>query len=165
MNLDILNNEFILIKPHHLLDYLYDLAIDYDHEGEVNVYGSYNGVLCQAFFQGLIKRIKFTPYIDDICKPCKNIVNGRCIDTFDDTTTKLYGQRYKNEFNYELDIKLNSALPNLFKFNEAQNMLDILKEMQKVITEDIVNLYLWKRPDRYKKTLEGIAKAIEIYNE
>ena len=44
-------------------------------------------------------------------------------------------------------------------------MLDILKEMQKVITEDIVNLYLWKRPDRYKKTLEGIAKAIEIYNE
>ena len=164
MELEILKKGYLLIKPHHLLDYLYDLAINYTHEGEVNNYGSNNGVLCLAFIKGLTFKVKFTPYVDDICAPCKNLIDGnRCVDFFDDETTKNYGFRYKNDFNYQLDIKLNKALPDLFNFNEIQNMVDVLFRMKETLTEEIVDLYLWKRPDRYKNTYLGINKAIEIY--
>lgn len=164
MEIAVYNKGFIKIKPHHLLDFLYDLAIDYSHENEDNPYGSNNGILCWAFIHGYIKKIEFTPYIDDICAPCKKIVNGKCTDLFDEDTTKLYGERLKNDFNYNLDIKLNVSLPDVFKFNEVQNTIDVLKMMQKLLSEDIVDLYLWKRPLRYKKTQEGISKAIAIYD-
>lgn len=164
MELEILNKGYIYIKPHHLLDYLYDLAINYTHENEPNNYGSNNGILCLAFIKGLIKRIKFTLLADDICKPCKNLVDGkRCKDFFDDETAKSYGFKYKNDFNYQLDVQLNAALPNVFKFDVEQKMIDVLKQLKENITEEVIDLYLWKRPDRYKKTLEGISKAIEIY--
>lgn len=159
-----LNSEYMLIKPHHLLDYLYDLAVDFDHEHEVNYTGSNNGILCIAFCKGQIRKIKFTPFVDDICKPCKNLLNDKkCSDTFDEATTKAYGTISKHEFNYQLDMKLNAALPKLFQFDEVKNTIDVLYELQKYLTEEIVDLYLWKRPSRYKNTLKGIAKAIELY--
>lgn len=164
MELNDIDQNSILIKPHHLLDYLYDLAINYTHEDEINFYGNNNGILCRAFIKGLIKKITFTPFADDICRPCKKLINGqKCSDTFDEVTTKAYGINSKDEFNYQLDIKLNTALPDLFKFDIEQATIDVLYKMQKALTEDIINLYLWKRPERYKKTLEGIVKAIEIY--
>jgi len=44
--------------------------------------------------------------VDDICSPCKKLLGGnRCIDYFDEETTLAYGFRYKNDFNYQLDIK------------------------------------------------------------
>ena len=129
------NIDSILIKPHHLLDFLYDLAVNFDHEHEVNYYGSNNGLLCIEFSKGLLKKIKFTPYADDICKPCKNLLNGeKCLDVFDEETTKLYGCNSKNDFNYALDIKLNAALPNIFQFEEAKNTIDVLYELEKFLT-------------------------------
>ena len=159
-----LNNKYILIKPHHFLDYLYDLAVNFDHEHEINYYGSNNGMLCTAFQKGQLKKIKFTPFVDDICKPCKNLKDtGKCTDIFDEITTKAYGTNSKHEFNYQLDIKLNAALPNIFQFEEVRNTIDVLYELEKFLTEEIVNLYLWKRPERYEKTMLGIAKAIKLY--
>ena len=160
----LIDTEYTLLKPHHFLDWLYDLAVNFDHEHEVNYYGSNNGILCIAFSKGEMKKIKFTPYVDDICKPCKNLINEkRCSDTFDEETTKAYGTSSKHEFNYNLDMKLNAALPKIFQFEEAKNTIEILRELEKHLTQEIIDLYLWKRPDRYKLTLKGIAKAIELY--
>lgn len=165
MELDTFNKDYYLIKPHHLLDFLYDLAINYTHEGEENPYGSNNGVLCLLFIKGFLKKIKFTPNTDDICKPCKNLLNGElCLDKFDDKTTELYGYRSKHEFNYNLDIKLNNCLPHIFRFDIEQNMIDVLHLLENCLTKSIVDLYLWERPERYKKTTEGIVRAIETYS-
>ena len=71
--------------------------------------------------------------------------------------------RYKQDFNYQLDIKLNNALPNIFIFDEKQKMIDVLMMLQEKLTDDIINLYLWKRENRIKNTFIGIQKAIEIY--
>ncbi|MBO7525755.1 MAG: hypothetical protein J6T42_03040 [Clostridia bacterium] len=154
----------VLIKPHHFLDYLYDLGIDYRHDDEINVNGNNNAELCRAFFDGKIKKIKFTPFVDDICRPCKKLVDGkRCSDFFDDETTLFYGFRYKNDFNYQLDLKLNEALPQIFCFDKIWNTFEVLCELEKDLTGDIIELYKWERRDRVKNTLIGIKKAMNIY--
>ena len=150
------------IKPHHFLDYLYDLGINNRHD-EPNPNGNANGEFCRAFMDGKIDKIMFTPLVDDICKPCNQLIENRCIQSFDDETTKYYGFRYKDDFNYNLDLKLNKALPEIFIFDKEQNILDLLLKLENNLTEEITNLYLWKRPERIKNTFLGIKKAIEIY--
>ena len=154
-----------VIKPHHFLDYLYDLAIGNRHD-EPDIYGSANGALCRKFIDGELERIKFTPFTDDICKPCKKLVYGKmCTDCFDDKTTLCYGFRYKNDFNYQLDMKLNVALPDIFCFDKEQNTFDVLCALEKNLTGDILGLYLWNRPDRVKNTFSGIEKGKIIYKK
>ncbi len=151
------------IKPHHFLDFLYDLAIDNRHN-EPNPYNNNNGSLCRDFIDGKFTRIVFTPFVDDICRPCKKLIGGnRCIDYYDDATTLCYGFRYKNDFNYHADTKLNAALPSVFMFDVEQDMIDVLKALKERLTNEIINLYLWKRPEREKNTFVGIEKAIAHY--
>ena len=160
-----MNKDYYSIKPHHFLDYLYELGIGYRHEDEVNVYGSNNAELCRKFSDGEMRAIKFTPFVDDICRPCKKLENGeRCTDLFDDETTKLYGVRNKQDFNYRLDIKLNEALPEIFDFDRVWDMSELLYELEKNLTEDIIGLYKWQRPERTVKTFEGIRKGKTLYS-
>lgn len=162
--MEILEKEYIEIKPHHFLDFLYDLAVNERHIGEEKFTTSNNAILCRLFLDGGIKKLKFTPFVDDICKPCKKLIDGkRCEDYFDDETTLYYGFRYKNDFNYQLDIKLNSALPDIFNFEKVQNTIDILNMLKNNLTAEIINLYLWNRPDRVKNTFIGIEKGIILY--
>ena len=154
----------LVIKPHHFLDFLYDLAVNNRHD-ESNPSGNANGELCRAFMDGKFNKIIFTPFVDDVCRPCKFLADGkRCLQYFDDETTLRYGFRYKNDFNYQLDIKLNAALPNIFVFDVEQNITDVLKALKDNLTEDIINFYLWRKDTRVKHTFIGINKAIEIYN-
>ena len=150
------------IKPHHLLDYLYDVAINNRHN-EPNPAGNANGKLCRDFMDGKFDKIIFTPFLDDICEPCKFLVENKCIQTFDDETTKNYGFRNKNDFNYQLDIKLNTALPDVFRFEVEQDIIDVLKKLKEKLSAEIINLYLWQRENRVKNTFIGIDKAIDIY--
>ena len=157
---------FNIIKPHHFLDYLYDLGIGYRHEDEENVYGSKNAELCRAFSDGKMKNIKFTPFVDDICRPCKKLIGGkRCSDCFDDETARFYGTRYKQEFNFRLDMKLNEALPYIFCFDKVWDMSDLLSELEKNLTKEIIGLYKWQRPERAVKTFEGIKKGKILYSD
>lgn len=159
----VMQNNLLIIKPHHFLDFLYDLATDNRHN-EPNPNRNANGELCRAFMDGKITKIVFTPFVDDICRPCKCLVDGkRCIQYFDDETTLLYGFRYKNDFNYQLDIKLNAALPNIFMFDVEQNIIDVLKALRDNLTEEIINLYLWRKDTRVKNTFIGIDEAVKIY--
>ena len=160
------DDNFVRIKPHHFLDYLYDLGIDYRHEGEGNPNGNKNAELCQDFIDGKVDKIKFTPFVDDICRPCKKLADGkRCVDYFDDETTLNYGFRYKNDFNYQLDIKLNEALPDVFDFDRVWDTFELLSELEKKLTKEIIELYKWQREARVEKTFYGIKKGKTIYKK
>lgn len=158
-----MKNGVLLIKPHHFLDFLYDLAINNRHN-EPNPNENANGKLCRAFMNGEFKTIIFTPFVDDICKPCKCLIDGTtCNQSFDDETTKKYGVRSKNDFNHQLDIKLNAALPSVFVFDKEQNILNVLKILKESINDGVINLYPWDLPNRIQNTYLGIDKAINIY--
>lgn len=156
------NAVILKIKPHHFLDFLYDLAINNRHDEE-NPNGNRNGELCRDFMDGKLTKIIFTPFVDDICAPCNQLKENRCIQSFDDETTKNYGFRFKNDFNYDLDLKLNKALPDIFVFDKVQDTINVLTLLNEKLTDEIINLYLWKREERAKNTFIGINKAIKIY--
>lgn len=155
---------YTLIKPHHFLDFLYDLAIDYRHEGEEKFFTNYNAQLCRMFFDGKMTKVKFTPFVDDICYPCDKLADHkRCTDYFDDETTLFYGFRYKNDFNYQLDLKINAALPHVFDFDRVFDMSELLPLLKNNLTNEVIEYYLWKRKNRDEYTFVGIDKAISIY--
>lgn len=156
------NAVILKIKPHHFLDFLYDLAINNRHDEE-NPNGNRNGELCRDFMDGKLTKIIFTPFVDDICAPCNQLKENRCIQSFDDETTKNYGFRFKNDFNYDLDLKLNKALPDIFVFDKVQDTINVITLLNEKLTDEIINLYLWKREERIKNTFIGIKKAIKIY--
>lgn len=156
------NAVILKIKPHHFLDFLYDLAINNRHDEE-NPNGNRNGELCRDFMDGKLTKIIFTPFVDDICAPCNQLKENRCIQSFDDETTKNYGFRFKNDFNYDLDLKLNKALPDIFMFDKVQDTINVLTLLNEKLSDEIINLYLWKREERVKNTFIGINKAIKIY--
>ena len=156
------NAVILKIKPHHFLDFLYDLAINNRHDEE-NPNGNRNGELCRDFMDGKLTKIIFTPFVDDICAPCNQLKENRCIQSFDDETTKNYGFRFKNDFNYDLDLKLNKALPDIFVFDKVQDTINVLTLLNEKLTDEIINLYLWKREERAKNTFIGINRAIKIY--
>lgn len=156
------NAVILKIKPHHFLDFLYDLAINNRHDEE-NPNGNRNGELCRSFMDGKLTKIIFTPFVDDICAPCNQLKENRCIQSFDDETTKNYGFRFKNDFNYDLDLKLNKALPDIFVIDKVQDTINVLTLLNEKLTDEIINLYLWKREERAKNTFIGINKAIKIY--
>ena len=163
---DLSNKEYVLIKPHHFLDYLYDLGIDNRHMGEDNPNGNKNAELCRMFIDGKIDRIRFTPFVDDVCRPCKKLADGvRCVDYFDDETTLYYGYRYKNDFNYQLDLKLNEVLPDVFDFDEIRDTYEVLCILHRSLTEQIIKLYKWDRTERAKYTFMGIEKGIIKYRK
>lgn len=166
MENEILSKGYVLIKPHHFLDYLYDLAIDNRHTGEENILSNNNALLCCMFIDGKMKKIKYTPFVDDICYPCSKLADHkRCTDYFDDVTTLNYGFRYKNDFNYQLDLKLNAALPDVFCFDRIFDMSDILVMLKEKLTNEIIGYYLWNRENRNINTFIGIEKAIQIYRD
>ena len=156
------NAVILKIKPHHFLDFLYDLAINNRHDEE-NPNGNRNGELCRDFMDGKLTKIIFTPFVDDICAPCNQLKENRCIQSFDDETTKNYGFRFKNDFNYNLDLKLNKALPDIFAFDKVQDTINVLTLLNEKLNDEIINLYLWRREERAKNTFIGINKAIKIY--
>ena len=160
-----MKNGVLLIKPHHFLDFLYDLAINNRHD-EPNPNENANGELCRAFMDGEFKTIIFTPFVDDICRPCKCLINGEtCNQSFDEKTSKKYGIKSKNDFNYQLDIKLNAALPHIFVFHQEQNIINVLELLNKNLNDETINLYPWDLPNRVQNTYLGINKAIKIYQK
>ena len=157
-----IDHTYTLIKPHHFLDYLYEIAL-HDEMEDSGITGSNNASLFKVFSSGKLTRIKFTPFVDEICRPCKLIISGKCQDFFDEATTIRYGTNSKNEFNYKLDIKLNKALPNVFQFDTPQDMKDVLLLLKENLTNEIIGYYLWERPNRNELTFVGIDKALTIY--
>lgn len=159
-----MDRDYALIKPHHFLDYLYDMAVNERHETEENKFGNDNGLLCRMFMDGQMPKIKFTPFVDDICYPCSKLVDHkRCTDFFDDETTLYYGFRYKNDFNYQLDLKLHRALPDIYDFDRVWDMAEVLELLKANLTGEIIGWYLWDRPQRVENTFIGIDKALAVY--
>jgi len=157
-------NEYYLLKPHHFLDYLYELSL-HNEMTDSNIYGNNNSSLFKLFADGELTKIKFTKYVDDICYPCNKLKDNRCQDVFDEQTAKYYQTEFKNDFNYDLDVKLNNALPAVFNFDKVNDTIDILSALKHALTSEIIDLYKWKRPDRIQNTLIGIDKAIKIYKK
>ena len=94
----------LLIKPHHLLDIIRDFGADKKHQP--HPYGH------DVHRLALIIRDKphtvflLTAQADSICEPCRNLVDGRCIDT----TTSPGEEVSKESWNRLIDGRIFERL-------------------------------------------------------
>ena len=70
------------IKPHHFLDYMYEMAAYNGEFNPVMVSGASYGYYGTLIAAGKIDTVTFTTGADDPCQKCRNLVDGICQDQF-----------------------------------------------------------------------------------
>ena len=96
--------ELIRIKPHHFLD----IVRDYGAGAELtpSPYGHAVHVVAEKVLADRRVTLDLVSGIDDICEPCKNHVDGHCIDT----TTTTGEVTSKQEWDLTINTRLFERL-------------------------------------------------------
>ena len=150
------------IKPHHFLDYMYEMAA---FDGQFNPvmangskYAQY-GILIAA---GKIDTVTFTTGADDACQNCKNLVNGICRDQFTTPEAIAFNKGFtrKYDYNLKMDTDLVEALPAVFSLGKERSVDEIYAMLQEKLTPAII-LLNWDRENRVELTFRGIEMAIQ----
>lgn len=150
------------IKPHHFLDYMYEMAA---YNGKFNPvmangsnYAQY-GILIAA---GNVDTVSFTTGADDACQNCKNLVDGICTDQFVTPEAIAFNKGFtrKYDYNMKMDLDLIEALPSVFSPNQERSIDEIFVMLQEKLTPEII-LLNWDRENRVELTFKGIEMAIQ----
>ena len=147
-------------KPHHFLDFLYEIAENNGVFSEESPSGHLMGYYGNLLAAGKIDTVTFSSGADDSCKPCRKLKDGICTDRFDAATTARYGTDSKYEYNKSVDLLFAQTLPDIFSFDREQNIDDVYAYLQEHLTPEII-LQNWPRDRRAELTMQGLAMAME----
>ena len=151
-------------KPHHFLDFLYEMAENGGTFETEHPYGHIMGYYGNLLSAGKIDSVTFTTAADDPCKPCKNLVDGICMDVFSKAEAELYGFARKYDNSMKLDTDIERALPDVFAFETERNIDHIYGMLKEKLTPEII-LLNWPRPNRVELTFKGLEMAINARNK
>ena len=150
-------------KPHHFLDFLYEMAENGGTFETEHPYGHIMGYYGNLLSAGTIDSVTFTTAADDPCKPCKNLVDGICMDVFSREEAELYGFARKYDNSMKLDTDIERALPEVFSFEKERSIDEVYALLQEKLTPDII-LLNWPRENRVELTYHGLKMAITARN-
>ena len=88
------------IKPHHFLDYMYEMAA---YDGQMNpvmANGSDYGYYGTLIGAGKIDTVAFTTGADDPCGHCRNLVDGICQDQFTTPEAIAFNKGFTRKYDY-----------------------------------------------------------------
>ena len=151
-----------IIKPHHFLDYMYEMAA---YNGQINpvmANGSDYGYFGTLIADGKIDTVTFTTGADDPCGHCRNLLDGICQDQFITPEAIAFNKGFtrKYDYNMKMDTDLVAALPEVFSLDQPRSIDEIYVMLQKKLTPEII-LLNWDRENRVELTFRGIEMAIQ----
>ena len=149
-----------VFKPHHFLDFLYEMAENGGYFDTYSPYGHVMGYYGNLLSDGKIDTIAFTTGADDACRPCRKLADGICTDVFPTAVADRYGTARKYDYNMKLDLALVQALPCVFTCEQEQDIDTVYAMLQEKLTPEII-LLNWPRDNRVELTLRGLAMAIK----
>ena len=123
-------------------------------------YGHIMGYYGNLLSAGKIDSVTFTTAADDPCKPCKNLVDGICMDVFSKEEAELYGFARKYDNSMKLDTDIERALPEAFSFEKERSIDQVYALLKEKLTPDII-LLNWPRENRVELTYRGLEMAIQ----
>ncbi|MBR5871519.1 MAG: hypothetical protein IKZ09_10845 [Clostridia bacterium] len=153
-----------IFKPHHFLDFLYEIAENngvFEGESPFGHAMTYYGNLLSA---GKIDTVTFTDGADSPCFPCRKLKDGICTDEFSAEVTARYGTNRKYVYNLGLDTALVKALPAVFSFDRERSIDEIYAALTEKLTPEII-LLNWPRDNRVELTQRGLAMAIRMRSD
>ena len=146
-------------KPHHFLDFLYEMAENDGTFETEHPYGHIMGYYGNLLSAGKIDSVTFTTAADDPCKPCKNLVDGICMDVFSKEEAELYGFARKYDNSMKLDTDIERAFPEAFSFEKERSIDQVYALLKEKLTPQII-LLNWPRENRVELTYHGLEMAI-----
>ncbi len=151
------------IKPHHFLDYMYEMAAFNGVFNPVTFSGSSYGYYGTLIAAGKIDTVTFTSGADDPCQKCCKLVDGICTDEF--TTPEVIeanqGYTRKYDYNMRMDMDLVAALPCVFSLGQERSIDEIYAMLLEKLTPEII-LLNWQRDDRVDLTMRGLEMAMAV---
>ena len=151
-------------KPHHFLDFIYEMAENGGTFDTYSPYGHIMGYYGNLLSAGKIDTVSFTSGADDPCKPCRNLKDGICMDVFSPEAAKLNGFDRKYDYNMKLDLTFEGVLPDIFSFDQERSIDDVYSMLKENLTPEII-LMNWPREDRVALTYRGLDMAIQARNQ
>ena len=146
-------------KPHHFLDFIYEMAENNGVFDTYSPYGHVMGYYGNLLSAGKIDTVSFTSGADDACKPCKKLADGICTDVFSAEVAARYGVDRKYDYNMKLDLAFAAALPEIFSFDTERSIDEVYAMLRDKLTPEII-LLNWPRDNRVELTLTGLDMAI-----
>ena len=150
----------LIIKPHHFLDLICDMAANNGNFEYLSPYGHGMHKCGNLLANGKINTITFTAGADDVCMPCIKLKDGICTDIFNEETTKRYGMDKKHDYNMGLDTRFINVLPDVFVPDTILNIDDVYKKLKDALTPEII-LLNWPKDNRVELTIKGLKMAMD----
>ena len=149
-------------KPHHFLDFLYEMAENGGVFKTEHPYGHIMGYYGNLLSAGKIDTVTFTTAADDPCRPCKNLVDGICMDEFTTPEAISFNKGFtrKYDYNMKMDTDLVAALPSVFSLGQERSIDELYYMLLEKLTPEII-LLNWDRENRVELTFKGIEMAIQ----
>lgn len=153
------------VKPHHFLDYIYEVAANNGKMNPVTPYGSKYGYYGTLIAAGKIDSVSFTTGADDPCQDCCKLVDGLCTDAFTTPESIAFNKGFtcKYDYNLKMDTDLLSALPDVFALGKTRSIDEVYALLKETLTPEII-LLTWQRKDRVELTYRGLDMLIAVEN-
>lgn len=150
------------IKPHHFLDYMYEMAAYNGEFNPVMANGSDYGYYGTMIASGKIDSVTFTSGADEPCQHCRNLVDGICMDEFTTPEAISFNKGFtrKYDYNMKMDTDLVAALPSVFSLGQERSIDELYYMLLEKLTPEII-LLNWDRENRVELTFKGIEMAIQ----
>ncbi len=145
----------IYIKPHHFIDIVTAVG-----RGELSFsphpYGHAQHTVAARIISHPDILLEIDLGADDICKPCKNNIDGKCVDTID-TSFRPQAPKSKQEWNYLIDCRWCDHL-KLRTGDQltAREFLQRLRNMPQDIAAVYQEIPEKQTEDRSQKLIKGI---------
>ena len=155
----------ITVKPHHFLDYIYEMAA---YNGEINpvmASGSNYGYIGTLIAAGKIDSVSFTTGADDPCQNCCKLVDGICQDQFVTPEAIAFNKGFtrKYDYNMKMDTDLVQVLPEVFALGQERSIDEVFAQLKEKLTPEII-LLNWQREQRVELTMRGLEMLIQTRN-
>lgn len=139
------------LRPHHLIDIIRNIG--QERPNVPHPYGHAQHIITSRLLGQSIKEVQFIIGADDLCKPCKHLINGKC----EDMLPQLEGKVSKHHYNNDLDRRVAEYLG--LKEGEIMRLDEFLDMIEQKLTGLIP---LCSHPKENMETrLDGLQKGIE----
>jgi len=146
----------MLLKPHHLLDIIRDFGAGKKHQP--HPYGHDVHRVAEIIRNNPHALVQLTSAADDICAPCRNLIDGTCTDTTD-SPGKIVS---KEVYNRTIDRRIFTRLG--LREGATLSVLEFCRLAGRKLG-DLYSIYREVDPEKTKGRGKNLSRGLKEYIE
>jgi len=151
-------SDVVRIKPHHFVDIIAAFGAGQE-TFKPHPYGHAVHTVAAKVLADRDVLLEMELGADDICKPCKHNIGGRCDDTID-TSFRPKAPRSKRQYNMLIDVRWCRRLK--LKQGDRLTARQFCERLRDLMG-DITRIYAENPPDRTAAKADNLKRGIEKF--